>query len=169
MICPADSKAGREAKEAGAVLVGEEEIFEDLKSGKIPFERCIAHPKSVDKMVKSGLPRVLGPKGLMPNVKNGTITNSPKELIRSLAGGALYGERLGVVRMAVGQVGFTPDMVRDNLKTFMSRIREDASKLPEDTVKQIHEVVLSSTNGPGFSLNGQFKTENSVPTWQLAV
>ncbi|ETN36369.1 ribosomal protein L1 [Cyphellophora europaea CBS 101466] len=169
VICPPDSKAAREAKEAGAVLVGEEDIFEDIKSGKAQFERLIAHPKSMEKIQKSGLPRILGPKGLMPNVKNGTISTTPGELLRRLVGGALYRERMGVIRMAVGQLGFTPDMLRDNLRAFVSRIKEDASKLPEDTAKDINEVVLSSTNGPGFSLNGQFRTEKSPPTWQLTV
>lgn len=169
VICPPDSKAAREAKEAGAVLVGEEEIFDDIKTGKVPFERCVAHPKSMEKINKAGLPRILGPRGLMPNVKNGTISTNPKELLRSLMGGALYRERMGVVRMAVGQLGFTPEMLRDNLKTFISTLRQEASKLPEETVKEINEVVLSSTNGPGFSLNGQFKSEKSPPTSQLSV
>lgn len=158
VVCPADSKAGREALEAGAVLVGEDEIFETIKSGKVPFERCIAHPKSVEKMMKAGLPRVLGPKGLMPNVKNGTITTTPKELIRSMTGGALYREKVGVVRMAIGQLGFTAEQVRDNLKTFVSKLREESGKLPEGTVKEIYEVVLSSTNGPGLPLSGEFKS-----------
>lgn len=169
VICPPDSKAAREAKEAGAVLVGEEDIFEDIKTGKVQFERCIAHPKSMEKIQKSGLPRILGPRGLMPNVKNGTISTSPGQALRSMMGGALYRERMGVIRMAIGQLGFTPEMLRDNLRAFISRIREESSKLPEETVKEINEVVLSSTNGPGFSLNGQFKSEQSPPTWQLAV
>jgi large subunit ribosomal protein L1 len=169
VVCPADSKAAQDARDAGAVLVGEEEIFDDLKSGKTAFERCIAHPKSIEKMMKAGLPRVLGPKGLMPNVKNGTVTTTPRELIRTMSGGALYRERVGVVRMPIGQLGFTPEMVRDNLKTIITRIRQEAQKLPDNTTKDIWEVVLSSTNGPGISLNGRFRTQKSVPTSKLAV
>ena len=135
VICPPDSKQAREAKEAGAVLVGEENIFEIVKSGKIPFDRLIAHPNSMPRLQKEGVGRILGPKGLMPNVKNNSITADPAALLRELVGGALYGERLGVVRMAIGRMSFTPEMVRDNLQALLTRIKDDIKQLNEDHPK----------------------------------
>jgi large subunit ribosomal protein L1 len=169
VICPSDSRHAKQARDAGAVLVGEEEIFQAVKDGKINFDRLLAHPISMPKLAKEGLPRILGPRGLMPNAKNGTISTDPAGLLKQLVGGALYRERLGVVRMAIGKMSFTPEMLRDNLRTFLHRIKEDASKLPEQESKEINEVVLSSTRSPGFSLNGLFRTANSLPTSVLSV
>jgi large subunit ribosomal protein L1 len=167
VVCP-PGKAANAAKAAGAVLVGEEDIFEALKTGSVPFERLLAHPLSLPKLQKSGLPRILGPRGLMPNTKNGTITTDPKTLIANMAGGALFQERFGVVRMAIGKLSFTPEMLRDNLRAFINRVKAEIKKLPEEGVKEINEIVLSSTKAPGFSLNGMFKSEASVPTELLA-
>jgi large subunit ribosomal protein L1 len=105
----------------------------------------------------------------MPNPKNGTISENPKELIKRMMGGALYRERAGVVRMAIGQLGFTPEMLRDNMRVFINRIKDDIRKLPEDAIKEINEVVLSSTNGPGMSLNGRFRSAESLDTAKLSV
>lgn len=146
------------------MLVGEEEVFEAIKSGNMEFDRLIAHPSSIQKMQKEGLPRILGPRGLMPNVKNGTISTDPKQLLNQLIGGALYRERMGVVRMAIGKLTFTPEMLRDNLRAILTRIKQDTKKLPEDATKEIDEVVLSSTRGPGLSLNGLFRSETSPST-----
>ena len=168
-ICPEDSKAYTDAKETGCDFVGEDEVIEQIKKGSISFDRCFAHPQSMQKIAKAGLPRVLGPKGLMPNPKNGTITQDPKTLFRELIGGALYKEKFGVVRMAVGQLGFSPEQLRDNLKVVLSRIKEDAAALPEEAVKTVNEVVLSSTNSPGFSLNGLFRSPTSPSTAELSV
>ena len=169
VICAPDSRQAKEARNAGAVLVGEEEIFETIKNGKIEFDRLIAHPNSMPKLQKEGLPRILGPKGMMPNVKNGTISTDPGALLNQLVGGALYRERMGVVRMAIGKLNFTPEMLRDNLRAFLARIKADARKLPEEANKEINEVVLSSTRSPGFSLNGMFRSPLSHPTSALSV
>jgi large subunit ribosomal protein L1 len=150
-------------------MVGEDDLIEKIKSGKFNADRLLAHPKSMEKINKAGLPRILGPRGLMPNPKNGTISENPKELIKRMMGGALYRERAGVVRMAIGQLGFTPEMLRDNMRVFINRIKEDISKLPEDAIKEINEVVLSSTNGPGISLNGRFRSADSLDTAVLSV
>ncbi len=169
VICAPDSKQAKEARDAGAIMVGEEELFEAIKNGRIEFDRLIAHPNSMPKLQKEGLPRILGPKGLMPNVKNGTISTDPASLLNQLVGGALYRERLGVVRMAIGKLTFTPEMLRDNLRAFLARIKSDARQLPEEAAKEINEVVLSSTRSPGFSLNGMFRSPLSPPTSALSV
>lgn len=94
-ICPPESDAAKAAREAGAVLVGEDEVFETVKSGRLDFNRCIAHPDSLDKIIKAGLPRILGPKGLMPNIKMGTIVENIGSAVRLMLGGSIYREKRG--------------------------------------------------------------------------
>ncbi|TGO26534.1 hypothetical protein BPAE_0057g00100 [Botrytis paeoniae] len=164
VICPPDSKYAESAKAAGATLVGEEEIFEAVKAGRIEFDRCICQTDSLAKMNKAGLGRVLGPKGLMPSAKMGTVVKDPSLVLKDLIGGAEYRERLGVVRMAVGQLGFTPEEMQRNVKAFIEAVKKDMAQLSDKINKEMVEVVLSSTNGPGFILNGEFRDLNSSLT-----
>ncbi|KAI1615640.1 50S ribosomal protein L1 [Exophiala viscosa] len=171
VICPPDSAAAKQAREAGAYLVGEEEIFQRIKDGKIDFDRCLAVPASLPKLAKEGLPRILGPRGLMPSVKLGTVVEKPGPAVGNMLGGSMYRERSGVVRMAVGRLTFTPEQLRDNVKAYISAVKKDATALSDQILKDIAEVVLSSTNTPGFSLNGEFYRDTpGAPTpQQLAV
>jgi large subunit ribosomal protein L1 len=164
VICPPDSKHAEAARAAGAVLVGEEEVFEAIKDGKIEFDRCIAQIDSLPKMNKAALGRVLGPRGLMPSSKMGTVVKDPAAAVKEMVGGAEYRERLGVVRMAIGQLGFTPEMVQENIKVFVESVKKDMAQLSEKVNKEIAEVVLSSTNGPGMSLSGDFRSPTSTIT-----
>jgi large subunit ribosomal protein L1 len=141
VICPPDSSAAKQALHAGATLVGEDDVFQIIKSGKIPFDRCIAVPDSLPKIAKAGLPKILGPKGLMPNTKQGTIMDNPAAAVRAMLGGSIYRERQGVVRMAVGQLRFTPEQLRDNIQAFIGKMKEDAEKLSHVISKEISEVV----------------------------
>lgn len=141
VICPPDSIAARQAREAGAVLVGEEEVFEAFKTGKIDIDRCIAQPASLPKLNQAGLGRILGPRGLMPSVKLGTVVEGVGSAVKKMLGGSMYRERMGVVAMAIGQLGFTPEQLRDNLKTFVGQLKKDAQLLSEQATKDIHEVV----------------------------
>ncbi|SZF06427.1 unnamed protein product [Blumeria hordei] len=162
VICPPDSKYAIEAKEAGAVLVGEESIFEAIKDGKIEFDRCICQLDSLEKLNKAQLGRVLGPKGLMPSTKMGTVVKNPADLIKDMVGGAEYREKLGVLRIAVGQLGHSPLQLQKNLTAFMAAIKTDMAQIAEKVTKTIAEVVLSSTHGPGLTLNGKFKEADSI-------
>lgn len=168
VICPPDSKAAEEARAAGATLVGEDEVFAQIKEGIIEFDRCICHTDSLQKLNKSGLGRVLGPRGLMPSAKTGTVVNNISTTVRNMVGGSEYRERMGVIRMAIGQLGFTPEEMQRNVKTFMDTLKKDIGQLGDRITKEIHEVVLSSTNSPGFTLNGEFRSQNSIPTKELA-
>jgi len=135
------------------------------------FDRVIAVPESLAKMGKEGIPRILGPKGLMPNLKMGSVVTNPGPAVRGLMGGSTYRERQGVVRMAVGRLSFSPEMLRDNVKAYVSAVKKDAASLSDQIAKEVYEVVLSSTNSPGFSLNGDFYRPgpgNATPQ-QLAV
>lgn len=157
VICPPDSKYAEAARAAGASLVGEDEIFEAIREKQIDFDRCICQTDSYAKLTKANLGRVLGPKGLMPSPKLGTVVKDPSVLVKDFIGGAEYRERMGVVRMAVGQLGSTPEQISRNIKTFMEAVKKDMGQFSDRISKEVAEVVLSSTNGPGFSLNGEFR------------
>jgi large subunit ribosomal protein L1 len=164
VICPPDSKYAKDALAAGASLVGEEDIFEAVKDGRIEFDRCLCQTDSLVKMNKAGLGRILGPRQLMPNTKNGTVVKDPALVLKDLIGGSEYRERLGVIRMAVGQLAFTPEEMQRNTKAFIESVKKDLNRLSEKINKELVEVVLSSTHGPGFSLNGEFTSPMSSIT-----
>jgi large subunit ribosomal protein L1 len=141
VICPPDSKIADEARAAGASLVGEEAIFDAVKDGKVEFERCICHTDSLQKLNKAGIARILGPRGLMPSNKTGTVVSQVGTTVRNMVGGSEYRERLGVIRMAVGQLGFTPDELQTNVKAFMDTLKKDIGQMSDRISKEIHEVV----------------------------
>ncbi len=164
VICPPESTYAEKARAAGAMLVGEDDIFEAVKDGRIEFDRCICQTDSLPKMNKAGLGRVLGPRGLMPSAKLGTVVKDPSAVIKDLIGGAEYRERMGVIRMSIGQLGFTPEEMQRNIKALMEAIKKDIAVLSDKINKEIYEVVLSSTRGPGFTLNGNFLNPDSTIT-----
>jgi large subunit ribosomal protein L1 len=141
VICPADSKVAEAAKKAGASLVGEEEIFDAVKEGRIEFDRCLCHADSLQKLNKAALGRILGPRGLMPSTKMGTVTKDVATAVKNMIGGSEYRERLGVVRMAIGQLGFTPEEMQRNIRAFMEQLKKDIGLLSDRISKEIHEVV----------------------------
>jgi len=119
-------------------------------------------------MNKAGLGRILGPKGLMPSAKTGTVVKNVADSVKDMVGASEYRERLGVIRMAVGQLGYSPEELQRNIKAFMDNVRKDCAGLSDRVSKEVHEVVLSSTNGPGLSLNGDLRGPESVPARDLA-
>ncbi|KAI9771055.1 MAG: mitochondrial 54S ribosomal protein mrpl1 [Geoglossum umbratile] len=167
VICPPGSKHAAAALKHGATLVGEEEVFDAVKAGRIEFDRCLCHVDSLAKLNKAGLGRLLGPKGLMPSAKLGTVIRDAGGSVREMVGGSEYRERLGVIRMAIGQLGFSPEEMQKNIRMFIESVKKDAAQLSDRITKEIHEVVLSSTNAPGFSLNGDFRGPSSPPTRYL--
>ncbi|KAK4656703.1 hypothetical protein QC762_206600 [Podospora pseudocomata] len=169
VICPEGSALATEAQQLGAVAVGEESLFEAIRRGEIAFNKLICHTDSQEALKKAQVARILGPKNLMPNPKRGTITSDIKETMQELIGADEYRERNGVVRMAVGQLGFSPKMLADNIKAFMSKLKDNINQLDDNIPKAIDEVVLSTTHGPGISLNGNFApTDDKVKPEHLA-
>ncbi|PGH04227.1 ribosomal protein L1 [Blastomyces parvus] len=166
VICPPDSKAAKEAASVGAEVIGQEEVFEQIKKDNINFDLCICHTSSLAAMNKAGLGRILGPKGLMPSAKLGTVVDNIAKTVRDMRGGTSYRERMGVVRVAIGQLGFSPEQLKQNIVTLISQLKKDASMLDESS-KDVLEVVLSSTHAPGFSLNGDFRSPDSPPMHAL--
>lgn len=141
MIAPPDSKHAKDAIEAGAVLVGEQDVFDQIKKGVIEFDRCICHTSSLEALNKAGVARILGPRGLMPSAKLGTVVDDVGNTVRNLRGGTVYRERDAVIRMAIGQLGFSPEQLRDNLRTVIEQVKKDANQLSDRITKEIYEVV----------------------------
>jgi large subunit ribosomal protein L1 len=160
VICKDGGTAAMEARSLGAVAVGETEVFAMIREGRMNFDRLICHTDSEQALQRAGLGRILGPKGLMPSAKTNTVSSDIKGLMQDMLGAEAYRERDATIRLRVGQLGFTPQMLADNVKAVMNRMKDDIAKLEDTIEKAIHEVVLSSTNSPGFSLNGAFKSED---------
>lgn len=168
VICPPDSQHAAAAKKAGAAVVGEDTVFDAVKAGRIEFDRCICHPDSLQKLNKAGIARILGPKGLMPSAKFGTVVRDVAASVKELVGASEYREREAVLRLSIGQLGFSPEELQRNIKSFMAQIKRELGALSDRVTKEVHEVVLSSTRSPGFSLNGTFRSLDSVATTELS-
>ncbi|KHN95640.1 60S ribosomal protein L1 [Metarhizium album ARSEF 1941] len=156
VICPEGSDIATAATAAGAVAVGEETLFDAIRKEKIDFDRLICHEASEKALNKAGLGKILGPKGLMPSRRMKTIVSDVTKSIRDSAGAADYRERQGVIRMAIGQLGYTPDQLKGNITALLKKIKFECAEVSEEVSKEVHEVILSTTNGPALSLNGKF-------------
>lgn len=141
VVCPPNSPAAAQAVKAGACLVGEDNIIDAVKAGRIEFDRCLCHVDSLSKMNNAGLGIILGPKGLMPSTKLGTVVNDVAGGVRGMVGASEYREKLAVIRMAVGQLGFTPEEMQSNIRVFMDGLKKDIAQLSDQVDKKIHEVV----------------------------
>lgn len=141
VIAPPDSKAARQAALARADVIGEEDVFAQIKQGKLDFDVCVCHTSSLPALQKAQVGRILGPRGLMPNAKMGTVVEDVREAVENLRGGSSYRERAGVVRLAIGQLGFSPVMLKENLTTFIAALKKDIANLSESTPKVMEEVV----------------------------
>ncbi|KAK7966230.1 mitochondrial 54S ribosomal protein uL1m [Apiospora aurea] len=171
VICPEGSNAMHDARTGGAVAFGEQSMFDLIKknANNLPFNRLICHTDSVSALNKAGLGRVLGPKGLMPSLKTNTITKSVKTMMHEMVGAETYREKIGVIRIPIGNIQFSPKQLSENVKTFIESIKADISRMEDRVDKDIIEVVLTSTNGPGFTLNGGFlPTDEKVDPAHLA-
>ncbi|KAF2967692.1 hypothetical protein GQX73_g5879 [Xylaria multiplex] len=166
VICKENSGAAHEARNAGAVAFGEESLFEMIKanSNKLPFNRLICHVDSEPALKKAGLGRILGPKGLMPSIKTNTITKSVVSMMHDMVGAENYREKIGAIRMPIGNIQFTPRQLSENIKTMVNSVKNNIQVLEDRVKKDLIEVVLTSTNGPGFSLNGAFASTDDKIT-----
>lgn len=141
VICPPESKQAQAAKANGATMVGEENIFNAIKEGRIEFDRCICHVDSQKRLAQTGLARILGPRGLMPSPKTGTVVKDVGSVLRDLHGSSEYRERIGVVHMVVGRIGFTAEELARNISAFMQALKKDCAALSDQVTKEVHEVV----------------------------
>jgi large subunit ribosomal protein L1 len=140
----------KEAEAAGADLVGAEDLAEKVQAGTIEFDRCIATP---DMMAIVGrLGKVLGPRGLMPNPKLGTVTANVAEAVKAAKGGQVEfrAEKAGIVHAGIGKVSFSEDALIENVRAFVGAISRSKPSGVKGTY--IKRVSLSSTMGPGLKL-----------------
>lgn len=145
-----DAKA-EEAKEAGADLVGAEELSEQIQAGQIDFDRCVATPDMMPVVGRLG--KILGPRGLMPNPKLGTVTRDVTEAIKALKGGQVEFkvEKNGVVHAGIGKASFTEDALVANVEAFIGAINRAKPSGAKGTF--MNRATLSSTMGAGIKMN----------------
>jgi len=151
-----DAKAD-EAREAGADLVGAEDLAEMVQAGEMDFDRCIATP---DMMAVVGrLGKVLGPRGLMPNPKLGTVTPDVAGAIAAQKGGQVEFrvEKAGVIHAGVGKASFAQDALEANVKAFVDAVVRAKPSGAKGTF--IKKIAVSSTMGPGVKID--FASVNS--------
>ncbi|KAI0186718.1 50S ribosomal protein L1 [Astrocystis sublimbata] len=156
VICKEGSGAMHEARTAGAVAFGEDSLFAIIKdnANKLPFNRLICHVDSEPALKKAGLGRILGPKGLMPSIKTNTITRSVISMMHEMVGAENYRERVGTIRMPIGNIQFTPKQLSENIKILIGSVKNGIEILEDKARKDLVEVVLTSSQGPGFPLSG---------------
>jgi large subunit ribosomal protein L1 len=140
-----------EAKEAGADLVGENELIDSISSGKIPFDLLIASPDMMPSVGK--VAKILGPKGLMPNPKLGTVTQDIATAVKNAKTGQVQfkNDKAGIVHAGIGKMNFDDNDLLENLKFFYTSI----NKSKPDSVKGsfIKKVTIASTMGVGLEIN----------------
>ena len=139
-----------EAKAAGADIVGAEDLAEKVQQGQIEFDRAIATPDMMGIVGRLG--KVLGPRGLMPNPKLGTVTPNVTEAVKAAKGGQVEyrTEKAGIIHAGVGKASFTEDALAANVKAFVGAIsRQRPTGIKGAFIKRVS---LSSTMGPGVKL-----------------
>jgi large subunit ribosomal protein L1 len=143
------AKGGKadEAKAAGADVVGAEDLVEKVQAGQIDFDRCIATPDMMPLVGRLG--KVLGPRGLMPNPKVGTVTNDLAAAIKAQKGGAVEfrTEKAGIVQAGVGKASFTAEQLAQNIRAFADAVAKSKPQGIKGTF--IKRISVSSTMGPG--------------------
>jgi large subunit ribosomal protein L1 len=140
-----------EARAAGADIVGLEDLVASIKAGNIDFDVCIASPDTM--RVVGPLGQILGPRGLMPNPKVGTVTTDVVGAVRNAKAGQVRyrTDKAGIIHCSIGKVDFKPEALRENLQALMSDLR----KLKPATSKGIYvqRVSIATTMGPGIRVD----------------
>lgn len=148
----AKGEAQKEAEEAGADYVGGEDLAKKIQEGWLDFDKVVATPDMMPVVGKLG--KILGPRGLMPSPKTGTVTKDIGRVIRELKKGMVEfrTDRYGVIHSVFGKVSFDKEALRENLIAF---VRSVLDRRPEEGVKgrYIKKVAISSTMGPGITLD----------------
>ena len=147
----AKDKKAEEAKAAGADIVGAEDLVDTILAGNIDFDRCIATPDLMPLMAKLG--KVLGPRGLMPNPKLGTVTMDVKKAVESAKGGSVEfrAEKAGLVHAGVGKISFDDKKLVENIQALSAAIVR--SKPPGAKGTYMKKLSISSTMGPGIKID----------------
>jgi len=147
----ARDKKAEEAKSAGADVVGAEDLVEQVQKGEINFDRVIATPDTMPLVGRLG--KILGPRGLMPNPKLGTVTADVAEAVTAAKGGQVQfrAEKAGIVHAGVGKASFSEAALEDNVRAFVGAINRAKPSGAKGTF--VRKISLSSTMGPGVKLD----------------
>jgi large subunit ribosomal protein L1 len=139
-----------DARAAGADIVGAEDLLEIVQGGKIEFDRCIATPDLMPLVGRLG--KVLGPRGLMPNPKVGTVTMDVKSAVAAAKGGAVEFrvEKAGIIHAGVGKVSFDEQKLVENIKAFADAVAKAKPTGAKGTY--IQRIAVTSTMGPGVKV-----------------
>jgi large subunit ribosomal protein L1 len=140
-----------EAKAAGAEVVGAEDLVEQVQKGTINFDRCIATPDMMGLVGRLG--KVLGPRGLMPNPRVGTVTMDVANAVKGAKGGAVEFriEKAGIVHAGVGKASFPEQKLAENIRAFVDAVNK--AKPPGAKGTFIRKVAIKTTQGPGIKVD----------------
>ncbi|WP_291322978.1 50S ribosomal protein L1 [Desulfonatronospira sp.] len=140
-----------EALEAGADVAGGEDLVEKIKGGWLEFDKAVATPDMMAQVGKIG--RILGPRGLMPNAKTGTVTFDLANTIKELKAGKVdfKVDRTGIIHAPLGKVSFGPEKIRDNLKALVETLQKLKPASSKGTY--LKGLALSTTMGPGVKVD----------------
>ncbi len=141
----------KEAREAGADYVGAEDLVEKIQAGWLDFDKVVATPDVMGMVGKLG--KILGPRGLMPNPKTGTVTFDVAKAVKELKAGKVeyMVDKAGIVHVPVGKISFENDKIIENIRTVINSILK--AKPATSKGKYLKKVSLSSTMGPGIKLD----------------
>ncbi|MGI6217362.1 MAG: 50S ribosomal protein L1 [Coriobacteriales bacterium] len=147
----AEGDKAREAEAAGADIVGSDDLVQDIQNGMLDFDATVATPDMMSKVGRLG--RVLGPHGLMPNPKLGTVTNDVEKIVKELKAGRVEyrADRFGIIHVPIGKVSFTEDALLENFNALTSeilRVKPSSAK-----GRYVKSVTLVSTMGPGINVD----------------
>ena len=146
-----DESLQKEALDAGAIMSGLDELMAKVEGGFLGFDYVVATPEAMKKMGK--IAKILGPRGLMPNPKNGNITKEIGKVVKEILKGKVdfKNDKFGIVHVGVGKINFSTEDLLNNIKTIITALK-DAK--PEGTKgKYIKNIYLTSTMGPSFLIN----------------
>ncbi|MBR9833838.1 MAG: 50S ribosomal protein L1 [Alphaproteobacteria bacterium] len=152
-----DAKAD-EAKAAGAEFVGAEDLMEEIQNGKSDFDRVIASPDMMSVVGRLG--KVLGPRGLMPNPKVGTVTPNVGQAVKDAKGGSVEFrvEKLGIVHAGIGKASFSEDAIEKNVRAFVEALLKAKPSGAKGTY--VKKIAISTTMGPGVVVD----TADAIPS-----
>jgi large subunit ribosomal protein L1 len=149
----AQGEQAREAEEAGADFVGAEDLVQRIQGGWLEFDVAVATPDVMPVVQRLG--RILGPRGLLPNPRTGTVSAEVGRLIRDVRAGRVEFrvDRTSVIHAPIGKASFTPDQIRENLSAFIAAVVQ--AKPPAAKGQYIRSITLAPTMGPGVKLELQ--------------
>ena len=157
----AEGEAARAAEEAGADIVGTDELTQQIQAGEFNFDAAVATPDQMGKVGRLG--KILGPRGLMPNPKLGTVTNDVAKAINELKGGRVEyrADRYGIAHVILGKVSFTTEQLAENYGAVYDeilRMKPAAAK-----GKYVKSITVSSTMSPGVKVDPSVNRNYTEP------